>query len=235
MQANGADFDLSHQPPPTHVCTMCTRRCCTGCTACAGSNTDLRRAKMAKKRNNPKLAIRKVARIHDKATNTYLEVIKFNVSESERSTLELAPSIVNDLNQFEKQLRDAGAILPKEKDELARLLVEVASSDAPEQRVYQAHTGWIEDKSAFVTIDGIVGAAASNIVGIKRQNATDRESGKLSASGSWKAWRDGVAMSARHSSIMMFTICVAFAAPLLAFVKWAGFALCLFSRPRAGK
>ena len=119
---------------------------------------------MAKKRNNPKLAIRKVARIHDKATNTYLGVIKFNVSESERGTLELAPSIVNDLNQFEKQLRDAGAILPKEKDELARLLVEVASSGAPEQRVYQAHTGWIEDKSAFVTIDGIVGAARDNLV-----------------------------------------------------------------------
>src|SRR4030088_2983474 len=163
---------------------------------------------MAKKQNNPKVAIRKVARIHDKATNTYLEVIKFNVSESERGTLELAPSIVNDLNQFEKQLRDAGAILPKEKDELARLLVEVASSDAPEQRVYQVHTGWVEDKSAFVTIDEIVGAAASNIVGVKRQNATDRESGKLSASGSWKAWRDGVGMSARPSPGVVFSICV---------------------------
>jgi hypothetical protein len=190
---------------------------------------------MAEKRNNSKLAIYKVARIHDRATNSYLEVIKFNVSESEHGTLELAPSIVNDLYQLEKQLRDAGAILPKEKEELARLLIEVASSDAPEERVYEIHTGWIEDKSAFVTINGIVGAASRNVVGIKRSSATDYESGRLSASGSWKAWRDGVAMPALHSSIMMFAICVAFAAPLLALVKWPGFAICLFARTRVGK
>src|SRR5260370_29924514 len=175
---------------------------------------------MTKTLTNPKPTIYKVARIKDKATNTYAEVINFHVSESEKGTLELAPSIVNDLTLFEKRLRDAGAILPKDNGELQELLVAVAKSDAPKERVYEAHTGWIEDRKAFVTVDGIVGEASANIVGVNRSNAIEHESGKLSASGTWRGWRDSVGTLARLSSTMMFAICVAFAAPLLAFVKW---------------
>jgi Domain of unknown function (DUF927) len=184
---------------------------------------------------NLEFTIHKVARINDKATNTYVELLNFPVSENENGTLELAPSIVNDLTLFEKRLRDAGATLPKDKDKLDQLLVAVANSDAPEERVYEVHTGWIEEKSAFVMIDGIVGVAPSKIVGIKGLNVTDNESGKLSVSGTWKAWRDSVATLTRLSSIMMFAICVAFAAPLLAFLNWPSFAICLFARTRVGK
>jgi hypothetical protein len=190
---------------------------------------------MTKMRENPKLEIHKVARIHDKATKTYVEVIEFNVTKSEIGTLELAPSIVNDLNQFEKQLRDAGAILPKEKSELEKMLAQVANSDAPEERVYEIHTGWIEDKSAFVTVSGIVGDVSRNIVGVNRSKLIEHESGKLSTGGTWTAWRDSVGKLAKFSSTMMFAICVAFAAPLLAFAKWPSFAICLFARTRAGK
>jgi hypothetical protein len=190
---------------------------------------------MTKTLTNPKPAIYKVARIKDKATNTYAEVIKFHVSESEIGTFELAPSIVNDLKLFEKRLRDAGAILPKNNGELQELLAAVAKSDAPEERVYEAHTGWTADRKAFVTVDGIAGEARSNIVGVNRSNAIEHENGKLSASGTWKDWRDGVGTLARLSSTMMFAICVAFAAPLLAFAKCPPFAICLFARTRVGK
>src|SRR5690349_13362427 len=119
---------------------------------------------MTKQHEDSNRTIHKVARIKDKATSTYIEVIEFPVSANETSTLELAPSVVNDLNQFEKQLRDAGAILPKDDEQLQKLLVTVAKSDAPEERVYEAHTGWIEDKTGFVTVDGIIGVASTNIV-----------------------------------------------------------------------
>ncbi len=190
---------------------------------------------MTKTFTNPKLTIYKVARIKDKATNTYAEVIKFPVSDSEIGAFELAPSIVNDLKLFEKRLRDAGAILPKNNGELEELLAAVAKSDAPEERVYEAHTGWTEDRKAFVTVDGIAGEAPSNIVGVNCSNAIEHESGKLWASGTWKDWRDGVGTLARLSSTMMFAICVAFAAPLLAFAKCPPFAICLFARTRVGK
>jgi hypothetical protein len=56
--------------------------------------------------------IKKIARIRDKATEKYLEVIEFPTSESDVSRLELPPSVVNEPGALEKQLRDAGAILP---------------------------------------------------------------------------------------------------------------------------
>jgi len=92
-----------------------------------------------------------------------------------------------------------------------------------------------EGGKAFVTVDGIFGEASINIVGVNRSNAIDYESGKLSARGTWKGWRSGVGEPARLSSIMMFAISVAFAAPLLALVKWPSFAICLSARTRAGK
>jgi hypothetical protein len=97
---------------------------------------------MTKKHKDPKPAIHKLARIKDKATSTYVEVIKFRVSECEHGTLELPPSIVNDMHLLEKRLRDAGAILPKDDSKLEELLVAVAKSDPPEERVYEAHTGF---------------------------------------------------------------------------------------------
>jgi hypothetical protein len=190
---------------------------------------------MTKQHEDSNRTIHKVARIKDKATSTYFEVIEFPLSASETGALTLVPSVVNDLNQFEKQLRDAGAILPKDDEQLQKLLVSLAKSDAPEERVYEAHTGWIEDKTGFATVDGLIGVAPTNIVGVNRSNVIEHESGKLSTSGTWEGWRDDVGNLARFSSIMMFAICVAFAAPLLAFVKWPSFAICLFARTRVGK
>src|ERR1039457_2971504 len=98
----------------------------------------------------PENTIRKLARIRDKATvpETYLEVIEFPVSDSDRGRLELPPSIVNESYAFEKRLRDAGAILPH--DGVKELLQDIAKSEAPKQMVYEAHTGWLPGRSGFV-------------------------------------------------------------------------------------
>ncbi len=120
-----------------------------------------------------KVAIKKIARIRDKATEKYLEVIEFPISETEIKTLELPPSVVNEPGAFEKQLRDAGAILPKSDQDLKDLLSIVAKLDAPEERAYEAQTGWTEDGKAFVLADRVIGDAATRIIGVNQANAVN--------------------------------------------------------------
>ena len=184
---------------------------------------------------NKKRNIKKIARIRDKATEKYVEVIQFPTSKSDVNRLELPPSVVWGQGTFENYLRDAGAILPKGDQDLKDLLSAVAKSDAPEEWVYEARTGWTEDGKAFVLADRVIGDVATKIIGVNQANAVNDRSGRLSNSGSWKSWRDTVAEPARLSTILMFGICVALAAPLLAVVKRPSFAINIFGRTRIGK
>ena len=81
----------------------------------------------------------------------------------------------------------------------------------------------------------MIGNAATKIIGVNRANSINDPSGRLSRSGSWKSWRDTVAKPARLSTILMFGISVALAAPLLAIINRPSFSICLFGRTRVGK
>ena len=181
------------------------------------------------------LEIHKVERIRDKASEKYFEVITFPTSKSTRGRLQLLPSVINDRKAFEKTLRDAGAILPKVDADLVRILTTVAKSDAPKDSVYEAKTGWMKNFKAFVTTDRLIGKASTNIIGVNCANNESDQSGQLSSKGTWEAWRDTVAMPASQSTILMFSICVALAAPLLAVTKRQSFTFCIFGETRSGK
>jgi hypothetical protein len=133
--------------------------------------------------NSETYTIRKIARIHDKATDKYLEVIEFPISEFEIKRVELLPSVVSELKTFGKALRDAGAILPKNRDKLKQLLTAVADSDAPEEWVYETRTGWTQDRQAFVLVNGVIGNPETKIVGVNRSCEPGDRSGKLSTAG----------------------------------------------------
>jgi uncharacterized protein (DUF927 family) len=179
--------------------------------------------------------IHKVARIEDKATSTFFEVIDFPMSNKTKpGRVILAPSVVNNLNQFKNALLDAGATLPKNEPALKALLSGVAKSDAPEHWVCEDHVGWIQNGRAYVTINGVIGDAPTKIVGINRSATIKEPSGRLSTAGTWTAWRNTVAELARHSSIMMLAICIALAAPLLFFVKRRSFMINIFGKTRTG-
>jgi putative DNA primase/helicase len=182
------------------------------------------------------LRIHKVARIHDKASETYFEVIEFPTSESERRRLELPPSIVaNDPSGFENKLRDAGAILPKEKTEVKRILQLVADSRPREEWDYEKRSGWTPDKNAFVLLDSVIGTPDKKVIGVNRSRDSGDHSGQLSTAGKSRSWRDSVAETARNSTTLMLGISVALAAPLLAYTKCQSFALNMFAKTRAGK
>jgi uncharacterized protein (DUF927 family) len=185
--------------------------------------------------NNPTRNITKIARIRDKATKKYLEIIEFPISKSNVGKIKLFPSVVSELRSFKKALRDAGAILPKDDEKLKNLLTSVAKSDAPEEWVYEARTGWTRDKKAFVLVDRVIGNSKTEIIGVNQADTVNDLSGRLSNRGSWKSWRDTVAKPASLSTILMFGICVALAAPLLAITNRSSFTVCLSGRTRVGK
>jgi putative DNA primase/helicase len=179
--------------------------------------------------------IRKIARIHDKATNTYLEVIGFPVSGIQSSHLELLPSEVSEPSVFEKKLLDAGAILMKDKATRKQQHEAVAQTDPPEEWIYEDHTGWTDDRNAFVMPNGVIGDIPTKIIGVNQSKAIKDRSGKLGFKGGWKPWRDTVGEASRNSTTLMFAVGAALGAPLLAFTGEQPFSLNLFGPTRAGK
>jgi hypothetical protein len=180
-------------------------------------------------------SIRKIERIHDKTTNKYFEVIEFSTSDSTRATIKLLPAIVSDHLLLEKELRNAGAILPKEDDKLKLQLEAAAKSDAPRDVVYADRTGWTDDRKAFVLLDGIIGEATTDIIGVNKETSATDFSGRLSTKGTWEGWRDSVGQLARHSTVLMLAICVALGAPLLTIINRRSFTINLSAPTRAGK
>jgi putative DNA primase/helicase len=179
------------------------------------------------------IQIRKVARVRDKATGDYFEIIEFPVSNTERSRIELSPSAVVDTSAFERRLRDAGAILPK--DNTRDFLRAVARRKAPLELVYEAQTGWTEDCKLFILNDGVIGKSKQRILGVNQARATDDASGRLSLAGDWKRWRSTVGKAASLSSILMCSVCTAFAAPLLSLAGCQSFMICIVGPSRSGK
>ena len=150
--------------------------------------------------------------------------------------LELPPSVVSEPGAFEKQLRDAGAILPKGRPGPERSSLRLwQNRTRPRSGSTKHEPAGRKIEDAFVLVDGVIGDAATKIIGVNRAHSVNDPSGRLSNSGSWKSWRDTVAEPARLSTILMFGICVALAAPLLAIINRPSFTICLFGRTRVGK
>jgi hypothetical protein len=62
-----------------------------------------------------KVKIKKVARLRDKATEQYLEVIEFPISKTRVNKLTLPPSVVSEPVVFGKRLRDAARCYQRAK------------------------------------------------------------------------------------------------------------------------
>ncbi len=176
--------------------------------------------------------IKKVARVRDKATGDYFEIIEFPVSSTERGRLELPPSVVVDASALERRLRDAGAILPRHNTR--ELLQAVAHRKAPVELVYEAQTGWSDDRKLFVLNDGVIGKANQRVLGVNQGRSADAN-GRLSVAGNWKQWRSTVGKAASLSSILMCSVCTAFAAPLLSLAGLQSFMICIVGPSRSGK
>jgi hypothetical protein len=184
---------------------------------------------------NTQIEIHKTQRIQDEATNNFYEDVEFPTGPSTRASITLQPAVVSEPSALEKELRNAGAILPKEAGELKELLEAVAKSDAPKQRIYAKRTGWTDNGAIFVLPDGAIGDNTGRIIGVNLPGSASDRSGKRSISGTWQSWRDTIAKFGQHSTILMLAICVPLAAPLLAIVNSRSFSINLVGRTRSGK
>lgn len=181
-----------------------------------------------------KLALRKIARIHNMATRTYLERFEFRASSGKIAQIELPPSAVNDQRLFAKHLRDAGAILPHDKSSLKALLESAAERACRLEQILAAQGGWMKNGKVFVRPDKIVGTSSSNIVGFRRSKPNDLR-GMLKRAGSVASWKSSIAAPAQSSSILMFSISIAFAPALLKMMGKNTLGFCLFGESRSGK
>jgi putative DNA primase/helicase len=200
--------------------------------ACARLARTFNREKAMRRIMKP-IQIKKIARVRDKATGDYFEIVEFPVSATERSRLELPPSVVVDPGAFEKRLRDAGAILPKHKTR--EFLRSVTGRKARLDLIYESQTGWTEDRKLFVLHDGVIGRSKERILGVNQAQAAEDASGRLTVAGNWKRWRATVGKAAGLSSILMCGVCTAFAAPLLSLVGCQSFMICMVGPSRSGK
>lgn len=177
--------------------------------------------------------IKKIGRIHDKRTDTYLDIVRFSLPGKKTKELQLPPSVVADHVVFGKKLRDAGAFLPSVG--LKDLLQGVAHTKPLTEWTYEAHTGWTADRKTFVLIDEALGENEEMVLGVNLNNSISDLTGRTSRRGTWKSWRVSAAKLAGYSSLLMCGTCAAFAAPLLSVTGQDSFGICIFGPTRKGK
>ncbi len=178
--------------------------------------------------------VQKTARIHDKANDTYIDDIEFPLPDLTTKTLKLSPSIVADPAALEDRLRDAGFVAPPEFD-FKNLAQSLAAATPDVELIYEANTGWLPDRSGFVTPSGLIGQPNSRILGVSQSNAVIDRTGRRSVEGRLTDWRQTVAEPARGSTTLMTAISVAFGAPLLTLLGRQSFTINLFGPSAAGK
>lgn len=180
------------------------------------------------------LPLQKIARIHDRATGTFLERIEFPRYQNGKGQIDLSPSVICDPILLAKNLRDAGAVLPTDRGELRNLLEAIAAAPCKRQIIYAAKAGWLPNRKGFVTTSGVLGKKKSAIVGFRRSRPEDPR-GSMELKGDVSGWKEGVGKTATASSIAMFAISAALAAPLLKVIGKPSFGFCLFAPTRSGK
>ena len=179
--------------------------------------------------------LRKLARIEDKATGLFLEEIEFPVSQTEVRRIQLSPAVVNDPAKLEDDLLDHGAVLANDAQQRKAQLEEVAKSNASNHFVYEAQGGWLEPGITFVLSDGAISANNTNIIGVSPSFAARDPSGRRAKRGTASSWRDTVGQMSCLSSVTMFAVSAALAAPLLTITGTQSFAFNMYGRTRSGK
>jgi putative DNA primase/helicase len=179
--------------------------------------------------------LRKIARIEDKETGLFREEIEFPVSQTEVRRLQLAPSVVNNPAALRDSLLDHGAVLDHDPQERNAQLAEVGKSSASEQYVYEAQGGWLEPAVTFVLPDCAISANTTAIIGVSPSYARGEPGGHRARRGDLTSWRDTVGELSRLSSLTMFSVSTALAAPLLSITGGESFAFNMYGRTRSGK
>lgn len=179
------------------------------------------------------LGLRKVAEIHDHASDLFKVLIEVRLKNGKLRRVELSPSLVSDPKSLESKLLDIGADLPI-SDHRRESLKKFGNIKAEQQISRVARSGWLPGERSFAVQSRIVGKNTSSVIGLP-EPGNSNERGWFAASGTWKTWARTVAPLANSSSILTLGIAASFAAPLLHLLKQQSFSLCISGPTRSGK
>ena len=152
-----------------------------------------------------------------------------------RSRLELRASTFGDPRELGKQLRDADAILPEDKEELRKLLEAIAKVIPRKRMTVLARSGWLKNFQGFCVGDRILGKAPEGAMPPSKRNGKSASGTRLRVRGSAGDWRQKVSGLARESNLLLFMMSIPFAAPLLRRRRQGSFGIVISGRTRIGK
>lgn len=182
---------------------------------------------------SPRPFIRKIAITRNESDSTSFVSLCARVATGEKIIIELPPSKISNLRQFERTLENLAVVLPLAGRERKAFLKEVASSRPRKTQTRASQAGWRKDCDAYVLQTKVIGP--SNLVGLSIPSDDERGRGWLASSGTLNGWKENVATAALGSSYAMLSIAAAFASPLLALIKQSSFSICISGRTRSGK
>jgi putative DNA primase/helicase len=179
----------------------------------------------------------KIAAIsEDEATGEFCAVIEFRNLNGTIGQLTLPKSKLRRPGELLATLDDAGARLPSADKAAMKLmkLLRSAGEAAPRWK-YAPRTGWYKGHRAFSHPARIIGKPRGEFELRPPRIGPETYNRKLVFRGSHKDWVRGVALPAKYSSAMVFAICAALAAPLLAFAKVNSFGIHLWGSSKCAK
>lgn len=171
----------------------------------------------------------------DPTTGIHYATVSFPTGDGRRGQIEVPASTLSSKAELRRQLQDRDAILPTEQGQQTALLTAISIAQPKCRQEYAETAGWSSDKAWFVTGRKVLGKPPPGQLAIRLDPRAAGEPGQLRKKGTAAQWRRSVGKLALASSVAMFAICVAFAAPLLGFTSRTSFAVCLFGGTRSGK
>ncbi|REF73509.1 DUF927 domain-containing protein [Paracoccus versutus] len=156
----------------------------------------------------------------------------FNASGTRRRTVITATQLMSAPGPVAAHLAELGLMIPGSPAQLVHLL---------RQWVPDRH-GLLAEQPGWIHAEGQIGCVTPQgrifsgdqctedrpIIALGGETAVDQ-------AGSFQGWHDGLARLARHNPLLIFAICVALAAPLLALLGLAGGGFGIFGRTSSGK
>ena len=177
----------------------------------------------------------KSLRICDELTESVRDVVRFHRHDGTRGRLELRVSAYHDSRELERQLHDADAILPDDKEERRKLLEAIAKVLPRKRRTLLARAGWLNNMHGFCVGNRILGQAQQGAMPPSKRKGKRVTGIHLGVRGTSDGWRRKVSVLARESSLLLFLMSISFAAPLLRPLRQPSFGIALSGRTRVGK
>lgn len=156
----------------------------------------------------PQIIIRSL--IHDLDLNRYILELRFYRVDGGKGTLLVPRSAAMKPHDVMHQLLDAGALLPPDKTQAAKLVRTALTGDAHFRKEITRKGGW--HGSSFVTPRETFGPRADTL---SFAGARDADPPIWRTDGTLPDWRDGLTPACSASSFLTFALSIGFAAPLL--------------------